>query len=332
MSEVYQQVRHWLWAVYPIHVGMGRQQISRIDMPVTREPGTNLPVLPGSSLTGVCRAYSAIKHGKPGLLCAGKGNQENEEGEEHCGEDTCPVCCAFGFSKNKPKKSRQGLAQITTAHILMFPIATQYGPVWITSYRQLQDAGFEGQLSSITSGKFVAATGGDLDGVAVLSLGWLTLQRQPGTFNVSDWKFPGVLADGAAPKTDKIGDDFIKRLGGNVVIVDDALFGTLVNDNMEVRTLVSIDPKTGAAEAHMLFTYEAIPRGALLWFEVIYTNPATYNILEMTTDKMKTAVVAGFELMKYLGLGGMNTRGLGRVDIRPTQLPSPPPPTSKEPI
>jgi CRISPR-associated protein Cmr4 len=57
-------------------------------------------------------------------------------------------------------------------------------------------------------------------------------------------------------------------------------FGTLVNDNMEVRTLVSIDPETGAAKDTALFTYEAIPRGALLWFEVIYTNPATYSIRE----------------------------------------------------
>jgi CRISPR-associated protein Cmr4 len=290
-------------------------------------------VLPGSSITGVCRAYAAIKQGKSGLLCAGKGNQENGEGEEHCGEDTCPVCCAFGFSKNKPKKSRQGLAQITTAHILLFPIATQYGPVWITSYRQLHEAGWEAAVpppSPITSGYFVEASGTSANlpsPVKALSLGWLTLQRQVGSADVSSRLFPGIIKDGVEAKPDgvetqltEIEKDFKKRLGP-VVIVDNALFGTLVNDNMEVRTLVSIDPETGAAKDKALFTYEAIPRGALLWFEVIYTNPATYSIAksDMDTDKMKVAVIAGFELMKFLGLGGMNTRGLGRVDIRSTK-------------
>jgi CRISPR-associated protein Cmr4 len=171
--------------------------------------------------------------------------------------------------------------------------------------------------------------------VQVLSLGWLTLQRQVGSADVSSWQFPGIIKDGVETQPDGvktqlagIEDVFKKRLGP-VVIVDDALFGTLVNDNMEVRTLVSIDPETGAAKVTALFTYEAIPRGALLWFEVIYTNPATYNIPVMTTDMMRTAVVAGFELMKYLGLGGMNTRGLGRVDIRPT-APLPIPPQTKQ--
>jgi CRISPR-associated protein Cmr4 len=163
--------------------------------------------------------------------------------------------------------------------------------------------------------------------VKALSLGWLTLQRQVGSADVSSRLFPGIIKDGVEAKPDgvetqltEIEKDFKKRLGP-VVIVDNALFGTLVNDNMEVRTLVSIDPETGAAKDKALFTYEAIPRGALLWFEVIYTNPATYSIAksDMDTDKMKVAVIAGFELMKFLGLGGMNTRGLGRVDIRSTK-------------
>ncbi len=320
MPSVYQQVRHWMWGLDPIHVGMGRQQVSRIDMPVTREPGTNLPVVPGSSLTGVCRTYAAFRHAASGLLCAGKGN---ENGEGHCGRDTCPVCCAFGFSKDNSQKSRQGLAQITTAHILLFPIASQHGPVWITSYRQLQEAGLLVGAEippSVAEGHFIAAQGvrETLSGnIQHLSLGWLTLQRQIGPPIIGEWRFPGIISDDRGQSDSRL--PFENRLGP-VVIVDNALFATLVNDNMEVRTLVSIDPATGAAAAHMLFTYEAIPRGALLWFEVIYTNPLTYNILEsdMTPDKMKSAVLAGFGLMKFLGVGGMNTRGLGRVEIRST--------------
>jgi CRISPR-associated protein Cmr4 len=204
----------------------------------------------------------------------------------------------------------------------MFPIATQYGPVWITSYRQLHDAGWViagTPAPPIKSGHFLPVTGGggNLDAIQTLSLGWLTLQRQAGNADMGSWRFPGVIADGAAAQMTNL--EFRTNRLGPVVIVDDSLFGTLVNDNMEVRTLVSIDPKTGAAKDTALFTYEAIPRGALLWFEVIYTNPATYGIAGMTTAKMQEAILGGFELMKYLGLGGMNTRGLGRVEIRSTK-------------
>jgi CRISPR-associated protein Cmr4 len=316
-SGVFVQVRHWIWAIDPIHVGMGRQQISRIDMPVTREQGTQLPVIPGSSLTGVCRAYSAMKHAKGGLACAGKGNQD---GEGHCGKSDCPVCHAFGFSREKSTQSRQGLVQITTAHLLFFPIASQHGPVWITCNRSLKEAGWvppEGFNTIVEPGHFVAingTTGPRLGQVNTLALGWLNLQRQVCTVNVTAWNMFGSMADGGAKSDASM--PFMNMLGP-VVLVDDAHFGTLVNDNMEVRTLVSIKPDTGAADAESgaLFTYEAIPRGALLWFDVIFTRPKVYGLTEMTLPMLHKAVESGFSLMEYLGVGGMNTRGLGRIQV-----------------
>jgi CRISPR-associated protein Cmr4 len=318
-SGVFVQVRHWIWAIDPIHVGMGRQQISRIDMPVTREQGTQLPVIPGSSLTGVCRAYSAMKHakGEPKLRCAGKGDQL---GEGHCGKPDCPVCHAFGFSKEKSTQSRQGLVQITTAHLLFFPIASQHGPVWITCNRSLKEAGWvppTGCNSTVERGQFVVVKGAaasPLETVNTLALGWLNLNKQNPVVTVTDWKVPGAVKDSGPEPV--VSMEFQNKLGP-VVLIDDALFSTFVNDNMEVRTLVSIKPETGAAEDGALFTYEAIPRGALLWFDVIYTRPEVYGLTEMTLSKLQEAVKSGFALMEYLGVGGMNTRGLGRIEVKP---------------
>jgi len=45
-----------------------------------------------------------------------------------------------------------------------------------------------------------------------------------------------------------------------------------VNSNLEVRTSVSINPETGAAEEGALFTYEAIPRATVLWLDVVVSD------------------------------------------------------------
>ena len=117
---------------------------------------------------------------------------------------------------------------------------------------------------------------------------------------------------------------------------------------MEVRTSVSIDPETGAAADKALFTYEAIPRSAILWLDVVEDDfkgakdrhfPRTENKCKVEEvekengakedrytdnagnplgngevwEKPLDVVTAGIKLAKLLGVGGMGTRGFGRV-------------------
>lgn len=326
---IFEQVRKWMFTIDPIHVGSGRQQVTRIDLPLVRENGTNLPVVPGSSITGVCRSYSALgrSNSAPGtktLDCAGKGGGG---GEKHCGE--CAICFAFGFSKGEGGKSRQGLVQISTAHILFFPIASSSGPVWITCEAQLSAAGLESPPGIPTSADgFRVIRNGDLGLPAALGrldLAWVNLEKADDALDRSGWVFTKRVEDTDTIETAAIPDIFSKRIT-RAALVPDPLFYELVNDNTEVRTLVSIDPTTGAAAHGALFTYEAIPRGTLLWFDLTYTDPVVYGrkvkgIEENAPEEnlelkhLKEAVNRGFKLMKYLGLGGMNTRGLGRIDV-----------------
>ena len=44
----------------PLHVGAGSSRLGRVDLPIIREPGTNLPKVPGTSLSGPARAYTAL--------------------------------------------------------------------------------------------------------------------------------------------------------------------------------------------------------------------------------------------------------------------------------
>jgi CRISPR-associated protein Cmr4 len=141
-------------------------------------------------------------------------------------------------------------------------------------------------------------------------------------------------------------------ISGRIVLVTPKLFSQIVNSNLEVRTSVSIDPLTGAAEQGALFTYEAIPRATWLWSDVIeddYRLKADDGTSQFpVTDKQckvdrvrnekgdieKTSysdnqgdplgetwsspldvVRAGMKLIAYLGVGGMGTRGFGRAHL-----------------
>ena len=123
------------------------------------------------------------------------------------------------------------------------------------------------------------------------------------------------------------------------MLVTPKLFSQIVNSNLEVRTSVSIDPETGAAAQGALFTYEAIPRTTWLWSDVIEddyrknngSNPfpikKQYNSQtniendgaelpdKERWERPLDVVNAGMRLIEYLGIGGMGTRGFGRMRL-----------------
>ncbi len=144
MERPFESKTYYALALDPIHVGVGGYQLGRVDMSIMRETGTNLPIVPGTSIAGVSRAYTALRYnryhwpkpeedgGKDGeyYSCAGKGG---DKGEKHCGENGCRVCVTYGFSKGVENGNFQGLVQFFDAHILFFPVYSYLGPVWVTS-------------------------------------------------------------------------------------------------------------------------------------------------------------------------------------------------------
>ena len=138
MSKPFEMKRYYAWTLDPIHVGTGGYRLGRVDNTITREPGTFVPKLPGSSIAGVTRAYAAMavqsenpllptkkkyqrirndKDGHPVVRKDKNGNDATDEahqivyeydscagkgannGDGHCGKHDCEVCVTFGFSK-----------------------------------------------------------------------------------------------------------------------------------------------------------------------------------------------------------------------------------------
>ena len=175
-----------------------------------------------------------------------------------------------------------------------------------------------------------------------------------------------------------------QEVAGRIVLVNAALFSHIVNSNLEVRTSVAIDPKTGAAEEGALFTYEALPRATFLVAEVVLDDyrdgdeeyrgifPSKEN-LEKRRNKIEKELIpnlkqeeqnglqkeleainqelqhiaklriedskkwntpldvvrAGLRMIEWLGVGGMGTRGFGRLAVVGKPLEETPPKTEE---
>jgi len=304
----YGRQRYLLMTVDPVHIGTGGYRLGRVDNSIVREPGTQVPKIPGTSLHGAARSHAAHLYGTP--RAAGQKVQGVGKPEEN------PVCYTFGYidtDKNGQVKSAySGVINMYDAHIVLFPVHSMVSPVWVTTEERLSEAGFVVKRKP---------EHWPLDSVAV------TWEREQ-SFNLG-WLMVTVAGRAEVDAPDEWKDEVRWRsIKDRIVVVHERLFGHIVNSNLEVRTSVSINPLTHAAEDKALFTYEAIPRAAFLVAEVVLNGyregkdpfPVTKAIDGRTIpggpwNGPLDVVNAGLRAIEWLGVGGMGTRGFGRIAI-----------------
>lgn len=330
-ANSYQQFQVVGMAIDPIHVGTGGARLGRVDLTIVRDPVTRVPNIPGSSLGGVYRSYAAMHlqevnsnrqvngQTKPYFPdCAGLGQPDVQNQSGHCGKPDCPICVSFGFARGQGG-GFAGLAAFSDAQVLLFPVATREGPMWVTSPGAMRIAGngLGNNAPTINDNRVHRKNGQGRS----LNLGWLMLEGTDLSDNSIETELkklgiPGYIRD-------------------RVALVSDKLFSHVVNSNLEVRTAVSIDPNTGAAEEGALFSYEALPRAAVLVWRVTCRNPkhfkiggngVTAKIYGSTIDSPENVfkvVEIAHPYLQHLGIGGMGTRGMGRLRVLyPSDAPS----------
>jgi len=262
-------------ALDPIHIGAGGYKLGRVDNTIVREPATDLPKIPGTAIAGVTRYFAEIIN---------ENNSEKIDIEK-----------IFGTEEQK------GKLHFYDGQIILFPVYSSVGTIWITTkdlfkYWFKDDKNEEDKLKfldEIEKEDKAYAIKGIKQENKTLNLGWILIEVET---KYSDVKLtiPDEL------------NKFVKR----IVVVPEKLFSTLVNDNLEVRTSVKIDKTTGTAADGGLFTYEAIPRGTIIGFEI------GYDMKNEEIAKLKEEMVEKIKLyFKLLGIGGMGTRGFGRLEI-----------------
>lgn len=177
-----------------------------------------------------------------------------------------------------------------------------YGPVYITTENLLE----ESEVTFSKDGDLPAAITADWVGKPI-NIGWQVIQTlTQAEISVEDcenWK------------------RIPKRVQSRTIIVPENDLGMLVNSNLEIRTSVAINPKTGTAEEKALFNYEAIPRSTIFAMEAIEDNyrtdqsnyfPARPNEI-WTWNGPLEVFKAGLREIEKRGVGGMGTRGFGRL-------------------
>lgn len=302
----------------PIHVGTGGTRLGRVDNTIVRDPVTNIPKIPGSSLAGVCRAYAAMakedqessnKRKIPYYPnCAGQGSGDDKQ--MHCKDPSCPVCTVFGFASGTGDAGGfAGLAGFSDMYVLLFPVATRKGPLWITSPETLRQLPDFDDLEELPDEETIYWK--ENNDNEPLNLGWLMLP-----VNSNQWSGLKKLKDNYS----KI-KSLPEHMQNRIAVVSDKLFSHIVNSNLEVRTSVAINPETGTAEEGALFTYEALPRATVLHWTVTCRNPKHFKINKNEIEAVKTKdsvfeiVKKAYPLLEHLGIGGMGTRGMGRLRV-----------------
>ena len=283
--------------VDPLHIGAGGYRLGRVDNTIIREPGTGLPKLPGSSISGVCRNYAIYglddQEQKKARECA---TDSNDKKKNNCGK--CAICQTFGFANGETQTNQIGRVKFFDGSIVAFPVSTMAGPVWVTTASILKN--LDSSIPVKEPEKDKVLLNFDLPGSGSrINLGWLYMPYS---------KEPSLKLPSEAV-TNGYGTEISSRL----VCVPQWLFPELVNSNLEVRTSVSIDFETGAADSGKLFTYEAIPRATLVSFDVVVDTLRCND--EWMEEEVKKIVDRGLKLFESMGLGGMNTRGFGRMKI-----------------
>jgi len=335
----YQTQRYLLMTVDPVHIGTGGYRLGRVDNSIVREPGTRVPKIPGTSLHGAARSYAARLY--ENLLAAGKDHKEVPY------PDVDPVCYTFGYVKKvggeaetEEEKTRaySGIVNVFDAQVLLFPVHSMCGPVWVSSPERMTEAGFslENLPDSWDPGDGLFSW----ERPDPLNLGWLML---------------GVGGRVTVSAPEKWQGERWNTIKDRIVLVNEALFSQVVNSNLEVRTSVSIDPWRGAAEEGALFTYEALPRATFLVMETVIDDyrdsfPAKSRLEQWLQSALSEAerqrlqnqgwcikgvqktrgstvldqlgwsgpadvLQAGLQMLEWLGVGGMGTRGFGRLAI-----------------
>jgi len=301
MNNKLEPKRVYARALDPIHIGAGGYRLGRVDNTIVRDPATDVPKIPGTSIAGVVRTFAEIV------------KEEDKKKEEKQKFRDVDIESVFG-SKPGENKTEKGILQFYDGQIILFPVSSIQGTVWITTkellgywFGEIKDKNRENiKIPDEIGNEAYAIKGIDTDRKLnprekntdeYLNLGWLLLEV----------KKPEDGKEIALPQ--KI-DNWVKR----IVVVSDKLFSHIVNDNLEVRTSVRIDPETGTAAEGALFAYEAIPRGAVLGFE-IGVDKALAKQKDIDTDVVDKIISAVSPYLRNLGIGGMGTRGFGRLEI-----------------
>jgi len=285
-----------LYAETPLHPGTG-QALGSVDLPVQRERHTGYPLIPGSSLKGVFRAFM-----------------------ERRGVNQDIVRALFGPETGRASEHAGALA-FTDARLLLFPVRSLYGVfAWLTCpfvlERLRRDAAaakvrLEVPQLSLQEGQARVAPGSEVarEGQAVLEEFAYEVREDPLVQELA--QALGQLL----PESDEY-KPWRQRLPKHLVVLPDPDFADYVRFSTEVQARIALDDitKTTGGEQGNLWYEEQVPSEVLFYTLALASHPRVWvngvkdakEVLDRFREKAPDRVQ----------VGGDETVGRGLVALR----------------
>ena len=326
--------RYLLQLITPLHIGDGAMRIGPVDNTVIRRTGSREPYVPGTTLLGnysqFCYQWASGRC--PDLLQQEQNNLPHRE--DAAADGTLRRLTGYQFLfglERRPEADevefhREKLVRFSDAEILWMPCLTLKGPKLITTVNRFGRA-----LGAVDFPEFAQDellthednlfNDGKLRGEKENQCDWLNLRNLKITANRQSWQ---RNSDFHRAIEQKLPTAWRKNKTAELLVfLAEEVFSHLVSKNVEIRTSVAIDPVTGAGEDGALFTYESLPRGTALYFEAAvskmfadqYRPPIAGGLTQAGSDGVWEVLAKTRPYFRWVGIGGMTSRGFGKCDI-----------------
>lgn len=300
---------YFIHALSPLHAGTG-QGIGLIDLPVAREKATKLPIVPGSTVKGVCLADSAsdttLTEDQRRAVYGPKAVDENAS--EHAG------AIVFG-----------------DARLLCLPVRSLYGTfAWVTSplvlERYRRDATDAPACTGFTFTNAVHVFVGSSAAGAVVSGGSVYLEdlclkavqnpqggMTPGNHSANEWaKYLGkkLWPGPDAPPANTPAATWRPLFESRFAVVSDDDFAFLYETALEICARIRIEEKTKTVAKGALWYEEALPAESVLW-GVAMGEPSRKRDVNLTAAQVLDKGVGERGNERTTQFGGKATVGRG---------------------
>ncbi|MBE3653891.1 type III-B CRISPR module RAMP protein Cmr4 [Vibrio navarrensis] len=225
-----------------LHCGSG-QSVGIVDQPIARERASNLPIVPGSTVRGVLKAFisqTEQKEVKPTLSQS-----------------------LFGYDKQDGEPSFAGALSITDAHLLLLPVRTAYGilayatcPFILQRYKK--DRKLDLTVPTPADEQALHPKGNPNHQDNLMVLEDLDLKAQE-CEHTQQW------AEYIAQTLDAKESAYYSDISKRIIVLPDTVFSFLAETATEIRTRIRINQETGVVDNGALWTEESLPAESVLW-------------------------------------------------------------------
>lgn len=267
-------------AISPVHAGSG-VELGSVDMPIQKDPNTNLPKFESSTIKGSLRNH--LKNNNEINLndIFGTGNDNNEESsDKNAGK--------VSFSDAKllfyPIKSDEGFYKLVTCDFILknfFDLS------------RLSDESCKLEYNfTTTTGKYFPIT---------------KQNKNNSDIYLDSYKFSFENNSMTDSLASYLNDTFTNGEPNKFIIINDSDFIDLIEMNRFIITRNKIDEFTGTTAVGGLFTEEYLPDETIL-YALFYEN----ELAEKCDDLLGKI----FKQCKYFQLGGNASLGKGIIELK----------------